>query len=169
MGTTVLDETPVVGQPYKPPPADASGTPARISEPPERALALTEGTATIEASEEAEEPRDITPIERELKDGQPTAARPARTVIDDGSAPPDPHLTDIDRVAEQRGFLLAKRYEMRHLSREQEIRLEMLNERLKVLLPPVTESELMILEQMAIQVKSAREHIAEMKRRFGLA
>jgi hypothetical protein len=171
MGLMVLDyETPVVGQPYRPPARETLGTPARIGEPPERVAGVTQGTATIDASDETDEPGYVTPIERELKKGQPTAVMHARAAVAPAPAPSDAGPTnEVDRVAEQRAILLAKRYEMRHLSREQEIRLEMLNERLKVLLPPVTEAELMLLEQMAVQVKNARDRIAEIKRRFGLA
>jgi len=170
MGLMVLDyETPIVGQPYRPP-REAPSTPARLSEPSERTPAVAEGTITIEPRDEPDVPGDITPIERELENGQNAAVAESRAVIGRTPEPSDTaHSTEVDRVAEHRAILLAKRYETRHLSREQETRLEMLNERLKVLLPPVTEAELVLLEQMAVQVKSARERIAEIKRRFGLA
>ncbi len=169
MGLMVLDyETPVVRQPYRPP-REASGTPARVSEPSERGPAITEGTATIEASDELGGSGNVTPIERELRNGQHVAVMQARVVVDRVPEAPDAALpTEVDRVAAQRATLLAKRYETRHLSREQETRLEMLNERLKVLLPPVTEAELLFLEQMAVQVKRATERVAEIKRRFDL-
>jgi hypothetical protein len=167
MGSMVLDyETPVVEHPYQPP-RETPGTPARISEPPRR---VPEGTATIEASEEPGKTGGVTPIERELRNGQKsTAVKQARVITDHASvAPGAAPATEVDRVAAQRATLLAKRYETRHLSREQETRLEMLNERLKVLLPPVTEAELQLLEQMALQVKRATERVAEIKRRFDL-
>ena len=169
MGLMVLDyETPVVEHPYRPP-RETPGTPARISEPLGRVPAVTEGTATIETAEEPVKAGNVTPIERELRNGQNTAVKSARTVADRAPAAAGAlHETEIDRVAAQRATLLAKRYETRHLSREQETRLEMLNERLKVLLPPVTEAELVVLEKMALDVKRATERVAEIKRRFDL-
>jgi hypothetical protein len=169
MGLMVLDyyETAVVGSPYLPP-REVPSTPARISKPSERVPAATNGTPTIEA-EEQNAPGNITPIEREINNGQHTALRQEQDVADSAPSPTSAApSSEMDRVAAHRATLLAKRYETRHLSREQETRLEMLNERLKILLPPVTEEELVLIEQMALEAKRAAARVAKIKHRFGL-
>jgi hypothetical protein len=81
---------------------------------------------------------------------------------------PSGQETALERVAAQRAILLAKRYALRTLTREQQTRLEILNQRLKVLLPPVTEAELQLLEAMANLGRADDAALADIRARHNL-
>src|SRR5689334_6604826 len=130
MAASVLGyQTPIIGQPYSPP-DETSGTPV-LGGRTEYTSTTKAGTATIERVEEPKEAADVTPIERELRNGEGLASPAMSSAGTQVSEEAHPELSnEIERVATYRAMLLAKRYVNRNLSREQEIRLEMLNEKL---------------------------------------
>lgn len=66
--------------------------------------------------------------------------------------------TNEDEVIEDRNTLLARKYVMEHnISPEDLARLEILNSRLRILLPPVSEQEIMFAENLQLDLKKIRE------------
>lgn len=112
---------------------------------------------------------DITPIEWSGRAADaPTEATSAFGAEEFRAGDIAQYSNRIEHVAAQRAEMLAKRYAAKQVSPELEARLRILNEQLKVLLPPVSEEELQALEEMALHGKVADAALDEIEARWGL-
>jgi hypothetical protein len=165
--TADATETPVIMQVYRR--REESTTPVDLEKRPYR---VSIGTPLLASIPDEESNYDPTPIQREIDEAWTPPIDQERQTVQAPSEEEAIFATDdldeADRIADQRAFLLAQRYALRGASKEQQARLKMLTERLKVLLPPVTEGELEALESIALTGQAVRDRFAEIRRRLSI-
>jgi len=97
----------------------------------------------------------------------------ARAVDDpaqeEGDTTSDPVQTEAGRVAGERSALLARKYGGQQLSESERERLELLTEKLRELLPPVSVGELESLLSLTEELERIRERAQERRQRLGLS
>lgn len=76
---------------------------------------------------------------------------------------------EASRVAGERSELLARKYGGQQLSKSERERLELLTERLRELLPPVSVGELESLLSLTEELERIRERAQERRQRLGLS
>jgi hypothetical protein len=165
--TADATETPVIMQVYRR--REESSTPADLEKRPYR---VSIGTPLLASIPGGESNYDPTPMQREIDEAwNPSSGRQTQTTqaaVEEQAMFTAGDLDEAERIADQRAFLLAQRYALRGASKEQQARLNLLTERLKVLLPPVTEEELETLEKIALSGQAVRDRFAEIRRRLSI-
>jgi molecular chaperone GrpE (heat shock protein) len=88
---------------------------------------------------------------------------------EEGDTTSGPVQTEAGRVAGERSELLARKYGGQQLSESERERLELLTERLKELLPPVSVGDLESLLSLTEELERIRERAQERRQRLGLS